>query len=130
MYNLLYKSGSSREVGTLKFFREKYNRRNVTPEKVTDSYEGTEQFLLQIGKAYIIEAALEFWGMEKLDDCPAKNKPPPGIAHQKNEKKVEYFNTFICKFVDEYVLPAREKEKVVGAEENDDDQTINLDRVK
>ena len=112
MYNLLYKSGSSREVGTLNFFREKYNQGNVTPEKVTDSYEGTEQFLLQIGKAYITEAALEFWGMEKLDDCLAKNKPLPGIAHQKNENKVEYFNTFIGKFVDVYILPGGEKEKV------------------
>ena len=106
MYNLLYKSRSSREVGTLKFFREKYNRHNVTPEKVSDSCKVTEQFLLQIGKAYIIEAALVFWGMEKLDDCPAKNKPPPGIAHQKDENKVKYFNTFIGKFVDEYVVPA------------------------
>jgi hypothetical protein len=58
IYNLLYKPGSVREVGTLKYFRERYNRKNVTPEKVANSYEGSKQFLLSVGKAYILEAAM------------------------------------------------------------------------
>ena len=130
MFNLLYKAGSSREIGTLKFFREKYNRRNVTPEKVTDSYEGTEQFLLQIGKAYIIEAGLEFWGMQKTDDCPTKNEPFPGIENEKKEEKLKYFHNVIGNFVDEYVLPVGDKEKLVGEEQSDDDQTLDPDRVR
>ena len=55
-----------REIGTMKNFREKLNRKNVTAEKVTKSYKGCEQFLLSFGKAYICIAAMEFWGLENL----------------------------------------------------------------
>ena len=89
MYNLLFKSESTREVGTLKFFREKYNHRNVTPKKVTDSYEGCEQLLLQVGEAYLLEAAMEFWGMKDLQDRPTKHVPSTHIEHQEDKVKLE-----------------------------------------
>lgn len=62
IYSVLYKSDLPRQNGTLCFFRERYGRSNVTPEKVTNSYEDCEQLLLSIGWAYIVEAALAFWG--------------------------------------------------------------------
>ncbi len=67
----------------------------MTPEKVTRSYEGLEQFLLNVGKAYLLEAALTFWGMEKLDDHPTQHSPPSGILHMTKEKKMEYFGEII-----------------------------------
>jgi hypothetical protein len=82
----------------------------VTPEKVTKSYEGSEQFLLSVGKTYLLEAATAFWGIEKLDDQPTEYVPPAGIAHMTKEKKKEYFNLVIGKFVDEYIIPDPEKE--------------------
>ncbi len=94
----------------MKFFREKCNRRNVTPEKVTKSYEGSEQFLLSVGKAYLLEAAMAFWGMEKLKDPPTEYVPPTGIAHMTKEKKKEYFNLVVGKFVDEFMISDPEKE--------------------
>lgn len=43
----LYKAESLREVGALKYFRERVNRKNVTPDKVTKSFEGTEDFFVE-----------------------------------------------------------------------------------
>lgn len=55
-------------MDTLKYFREKLDRKNVTPEKVTKSYDGSVQFFLSIGRAYLLEAAMEFFNMDDLDD--------------------------------------------------------------
>ena len=118
-------------MGTLKFFREKYNRRNVTPEKVANSYEGTEQFILSVGKAYLLNAALDFWGMEKLDDQPTKNVPPPGILHDGKEKKMDYFDKVIGNFVDQYVVADPDKESNCNGQESDDNkENEQADRVR
>ena len=107
---MLHKPKSVRDAGTLKYFREKYNRRNVTPEKVIRLYEGSEQFLLSVGKAYLLEAALTFWGMEKLDDNPTQHAPPAGILHMTKEKKVEYFDEIVGEFVDSFAVANPEEE--------------------
>ncbi len=119
MYNLLYKSGSVCEVGTLKCFREKYNHKNVTPEKVANSYEGSEQFLLSDGKAYILEDAMEFWGLQNVNDSPTKHVPLPGILHMTKEMKLEYFDEVIGVFVDEFVIPDPDKENSATEQQDD-----------
>ncbi len=84
----MYNSNSVREPGTLKFFREKYGRKNVTPTKVLDSYEGCEQFVLSVGTAYLLEGALEFWGMADLSATPTKNIIPPNLRNNKEKKRL------------------------------------------
>ena len=83
---------------------------NVTPQKVTNSYEGSEQFLLSVGKAYILEAAMEFWGLKDVNGPPTRHIPPHRIMHMEREKQLEYFDRVIGAFVDEFVIPDHEKE--------------------
>ncbi|XP_066914508.1 uncharacterized protein [Clytia hemisphaerica] len=93
------KNQSVNEKGTLKFFREKLNRKNVTPKKVVDNYQGSEEFFLSVGKGYIVVAALKLFGMSSLDDKPADL---PDEKAPENVKK-EYLDNYLERFVRSYV---------------------------
>ena len=103
-YSFLYKAESVNQIGTLKYFREKFNCRNATPAKVLDSFEGSEELFLSVGRAYIVTAALTFFGMASLEDVPSLNKFPSNIAHQTEEDKKRYVDSVFEKFIDEYLL--------------------------
>lgn len=103
-YSFLYKAESVNQVGTLKYFREKFNRRNATPSKVLDSFEGSEELFLSVGRAYIIAAALNFFGMEGLDDTPALHKFPENISRETEENKKNYFDDTFGKFIDKFLF--------------------------
>ena len=84
---------------------EKFNRRNATPAKVLDSFEGSEELFLSVGRAYIATAALTtFFGMASLEDVPSLNKFPSNIVNQTVEDKKRYFYSVFEKFIDEYLL--------------------------
>eukprot|EP00794_Sanderia_malayensis_P016282 gene16282-17920_t len=103
-YANLYNNKSTREVGTLHFFKERYNRKNVDAEKVTKSYEGTEQLFISVGKAYIVAAAMEFWGIRDISGRATKNLPPSNIVDKTKEEKAKYLDEVVGKFVDQFVL--------------------------
>ena len=76
----------------------------MTPEKVTNSYEGCEQLLLSIGRAYIVEAALEFWGMTDVNSNANKNCPPENAQYRSNQVKKVFFDDVVGRFVDKFVM--------------------------
>lgn len=62
-YSLLYSAESVGDAGTLKYFREKFDRCNATPKKVLDSYEGSYELLLSsavISGAQIVNCYFRF----------------------------------------------------------------------
>ena len=69
-YSFLYHPESANQLGTLKYFREKLNRKNVTPDKVLDSYDGGEELFVSVWKAYITVVLMNFFKMESIDDHP------------------------------------------------------------
>ena len=103
-YHLLYKADSTNQIGTMKYLREKWNRRNTTPSKVLDSYEGSEELFLSMGRAYIVTAAMDFFGMSKLDDYPTKNIFPLNIKYKSSEYKKEYLDDLLGKFLDIFLI--------------------------
>ena len=88
----------------MKFFREKYNRKNVTPEKVLNSYEGSEEFFLSVGRAYIVNALMEHFGLESLEGEPTRRMFDKDVENTSFQEKEEYFNQVIGSFVDQYVF--------------------------
>ena len=86
-HHLLFKADSVNQIGTLKYFREKFNRKNSTPTKVLDSYEGTEELFLSMGRSYIIAAALKFFGMKGVEDTPSINTFPKNVIHKSMMEK-------------------------------------------
>ena len=55
-----------------------------------------------MGRAYIIAAALNFFGMEGLDDTLALHKFPENISRETEENKKNYFDDTFGKFIDKF----------------------------
>ena len=114
-YSFLHKPDSVNQVGTLKYFREKYNRKIVTPSKILDSFKGIKELFLSIGRAYIIAAVLSFFDMSNIDDAPTIHQFPDNISRDSMSSKKEYFDNVFGKFVDQFLL------QKVDVDSEDDD---------
>ena len=110
-FKRLYKN-SGREKGTIRFFREKLNRRNVTVD--VKHYEDCEQLFYSVGFCFVIEALLEFFQMEDTKQKPTVNGPHS--VHGDTEELQSYINNILDKFLDEYVFVESGDEKA-GSED-------------
>ena len=73
VFKRLY-TNSGREMGTMRYFREKMQRRNVTQD--VKHYEDCEQLFLSIGRCFAVEALIQFFNMVDQNGVPTKNRPP------------------------------------------------------
>ena len=106
VFKKLYEN-SGRERGTLRFFREKLNRKNVTVD--VKHYEDCEQLFVSVGKCFVIEALLEFFQMDNTKHKPAANGPHSVNIFNEDYRK-GYLSSTLDKFLDEYVLETEDKE--------------------
>ena len=112
-YSFLYHPESANQLGTLKYFREKLNRKNVTPNKVLDSCDGGEELFVSVGKAYITVVLMNFFKMESIDDHPTAHCFENNIIHKPYETRKQYFDDKIGNFVDNYIFQSNQRPPVV-----------------
>ena len=111
MFKKLY-SNSSREKGTLKYFREKLNRRRVTID--VKHFEDCEQLFLSVGKCFVLEAFLEFFNMNDATEKPTSNFPYFSSTTSDEQKKIRITN-ILDKFLDKYIfVPENEEDPPFG----------------
>ena len=112
-YSFLYHPESANQLGTLKYFREKLNRKNVTPNKVLDSYDGGEELFVSVWKAYITVVLMNFFKIESIDDHPTAHCFENNIIHKPYETRKQYFDDKIGNFVDNYIFQSNQRPHVV-----------------
>ena len=100
IFRKLYKN-SAREQGTVRYFREKLHRKNVTID--VKHYEDCEQLFLTLGKCFTVEALVQFFGMETKDGHITRNRPPYYILDV-GENKRQYYDSVLDKFIDQFLI--------------------------
>lgn len=96
-------------MGTLYQLRQKLGKRNVYSD-AKKNYKAAAEFMMEVTKAYLCEAFMEWAGIESIEGNPANIKVPS--LHASKEHKTKFVNETIGTFVDEYVLPEFDIEKV------------------
>ena len=101
IWDQMYSTASARDTGTLYAARNAIDARNVTVDPHNNYYAAAE-FLDKVNSAYLIVGALDYFGMETVEDQPKKNEytGQPNDVHAKKE----YINTTIRQFVLEHVV--------------------------
>jgi len=102
VFKRLY-TNSGREMGTMRYFREKMQRRNVTQD--VKHYEDCEQLFLSIGRCFAVEALIQFFNMVDQNGVPTKNRPPYYMLEVGNNKQV-YYDSVLDKFMDQGIIPS------------------------
>lgn len=113
IFKKLFKN-SAREIGTLRYFREKSQRRNVTLD--VKHFEDCEQLFISVGRCYTVAALLDFFSMDTVHDRPSRNRPPQQHLLVEQTCKQEYYDQTLNKFIDEYLGPAVTEHNITESE--------------
>ena len=112
IWKRLYKTASSKEIGTLHQLRNVINRRNVTTKPKKD-FNAHDDFFTLVVTGYVLGAATEILGMEKLEDDPCQQILPPDVwLHDKCERRdilMSVAGVIVNEYVDLTMLNNEEK---------------------
>lgn len=75
-------------------------RYNV-PATVKNNPDAYEEFFTLVGRVYLVEAFLEFFGMETIESQPTKNMPQ---QNARMEVKKQHFDNMLEQFVNYHVF--------------------------
>ena len=100
VYHTLYTEDA--DEGTLHFAKQKLHRNNVDPNS-PDKYNANKELLVSYVTATLLEAAMEYFGMESVESNPTKNLPANDSDHLTPEQAL---HAGMCSFVDDMILPS------------------------
>lgn len=86
-----FKKSSGRDVGTLYHLKTLIQRTSVNGN-VKSRFKAHEEFALLVGKAYILEAAMEYFGMDSMESNPTLNFPTEDLSRTHQSRRLNEFN--------------------------------------
>ncbi len=98
-FDILYKSTSAADIGTLFASKNRLHRSNISND-VKSNFDGCKDFAISFIDSYVVEAALDFFGMESLMDSPVNH----WRLGMDEEQKQHWARDTIGLFVDDFVL--------------------------
>ncbi len=101
-FKRLYKDDSTDQVGTMKAEAIRISRSNVDSD-VRKAYDADRDFVLSFVDAYIVEAVLEYFGMEDVYSYPTRHPLPSD--QQDDCAMKEWFSKHFKGLVEEMVAP-------------------------
>lgn len=101
-YKLLYKKDSF-EKGTLHGEKIRLSRTEANSDDVKNHFNHCKELAVSLIDSYIVSAALEYFGMDKLDSVPTKNFILSSDESSEYEKKMSLVHS-LEKFIDAYII--------------------------
>ena len=101
IWKRLYKTTSASDSGTIFQLRNIINRKNISkkPKKDVNSHE---DFFHLVVDAHVLAAAMEFLGMEDLDEEPNAEVFPPGVWMLHREERRDILLSVCGAIVEQY----------------------------
>lgn len=98
IFNRLFKSDSVREIGTLRNLKERLGRKQVSDD-VKNAFDADNEFLKTVTRAYVILAALQYFGMADINSATTKH------VISTDEQFLEHVKHIVEKFVTQHDCP-------------------------
>ena len=89
------------EVGTLKHAKQRLHRNSVDPEDLK-KYDTNKDFFLSFFRVHVVEAVMDFFGMENRHSQPTSHVPP---VFDNEVSREAWVHEKVGEIVDKYVFP-------------------------
>ena len=83
----LWSDSGEDEIRTFRGEKERIVRKSVDKDP-SKAYEADKVFFINCVSAYLVEAALDFFGMENRNDYPTLNQPPENASPDEGKARV------------------------------------------
>ena len=98
-----FRKGGGRDVGTLAYLKTVIHRSDVNGE-VKQRYKSHEEFVLLVGKAIVIHAAMEHFGISAKDG-QATRQDIPNMERTHKATRQQVFGRVMASFMESLVQP-------------------------
>lgn len=97
----MYKVASAKDLGTIFQLRNVINRKNIgkKPKKDVNAHE---DFFQQVVESHVLAAAMEFFGMDNIEDDPNAEIFPPTLWMLEKEERYAILLSVCGRIVDEF----------------------------